>query len=508
MTKLRSLIISTPFRWSLIYLLSFLVIVGGVTGTLLWRTNDLLTSQVLETIRAEVDGFRQQYRIGGPDLLERSVTERGLGGGNGLYFLREPRGGRIAGNLRRMPDQLPTDGGSALFRYHPPGAIRSAARERLAAGVSVRVADGSVLLVGRDIEDQREFLAGLRRVLLWSIGLVAFAGLAGGYLLSRKILGRIDAVATTSERIMGGDLSERIARDGSGDELDRLGARLNQMLERIERLVSAMREVTDNIAHDLKTPLNRLRNSVEAALRDPRGEPAYREALERTIEEADSLIKTFNALLSIARLESGAAGDNMTSVDLTRLVEDLFEFYEPVAEDAGLAIRISRDGPAVVRGDRQLLGQAVANLIENALKYGHATRPGAGPGAISVRVEHRGGQALISVGDRGPGIPADQRGRVVERFVRLEGSRSQPGSGLGLSLVAAIAHLHGGAFRLEDNDPGLRAVLSLPGLAAEPGESRRPSTRAAAAGSANSDRGSGRRNDGATLASHWRRTAR
>jgi signal transduction histidine kinase len=237
------------------------------------------------------------------------------------------------------------------------------------------------------------------------------------------------------------------------------------MLSRIEQLMTSLREVSDNIAHDLKTPLSRLRNRVEAALSEPYEEPAYREALERTIEEADGLIKTFNALLSIARLEAGAGGENRETLDVAALVDELAELYEPAAEERGLVLRASADEPILVHADRQLLGQAIANLLDNAIKYGAPT-DGATPSrvrpeiGIAARVDN--GMAEIVVSDHGPGVPAQERERVLGRFVRLEASRSEPGSGLGLSLVAAVASLHGGTLKLEDNEPGLRVVLTLP----------------------------------------------
>ena len=237
------------------------------------------------------------------------------------------------------------------------------------------------------------------------------------------------------------------------------------MLVRIEQLMAGLREVSDNIAHDLKTPLNRLRNRVEAALREPYGEPVYREALERTIEEADGLIKTFNALLSIARIEAGAGGENRERLDVSALLLDVAELYEPVAEERGLDLKAEAASPIYIHADRQLLGQAIANLIDNAIKYGAPDVNGGANGSppeVVVSTHAKNGTAEIVVTDRGPGVPPAERERVLGRFVRLEASRSEPGSGLGLSLVAAVARLHGGSLRLEDNEPGLRVVLALP----------------------------------------------
>ncbi|HEY8368595.1 MAG TPA: HAMP domain-containing sensor histidine kinase, partial [Thermodesulfobacteriota bacterium] len=257
----------------------------------------------------------------------------------------------------------------------------------------------------------------------------------------------------------------------SGDELDRLAESLNAMLARIEELLAALREVSDNIAHDLKTPLNRLRNRAEAALRGSDA-ATYREGLAKTIEEADDLIKTFNALLLIARLEAGAAAESMAPADLTAVVGDIAELYEPAAEEAGLELAVSAPSSLCAVVNRELISQAVANLVDNAVKYSSAgipapagaapTPPPGPPRQISIALARIGDTVEIRVGDRGPGIAPEDRERALQRFVRLEKSRSRPGAGLGLSLVAAVARMHGGSVRLEDNDPGLRVVLSIP----------------------------------------------
>ena len=328
-----------------------------------------------------------------------------------------------------------------------------------------RLPGGYRLIVGRDIEDRRELARVIRSAMLWGLGVMVLFGIGGGYLVSRNLLARIDAVAATSRTIMEGDLTGRLPVNGSGDELDRLSESLNLMLARIEQLMAGLREVSDNIAHDLKTPLNRLRNRVEAALREPYGEPAYREALERTIEEADGLIKTFNALLSIARLEAGAGGDNKESLDVAALVRDVAELYEPVAEERGLMLRAEPVEPVFVRADRQLLGQAIANLIDNAIKYGAPDRAQGGNGAepeVSVTTEARGPWRKSSspIADQACRPPSASACSTASSGSKRAG-RSR-GAGLGLSLVAAVARLHGGTLRLEDNQPGLKVVLSLP----------------------------------------------
>ncbi|MET0407013.1 MAG: ATP-binding protein, partial [Hyphomicrobium sp.] len=314
------------------------------------------------------------------------------------------------------------------------------------------------LIIGRDVEDQRAFANSIRFAFLLGFGVLSVIGLLGGLAVSRLIVNRMDQITATSRQIMQGDLSRRIPTTGKGGELDALAGNLNEMLERIESLMNGLREVSDNIAHDLKTPLNRLRNAAEAALRDPRGEDAYREGLERTIEKADELIKTFNALLLIARLEAGPLEESTETFDLGRFVADVSELYSPAAEEAGFALAIDVEHDVFVRGNRQLIGQAIANLIDNAIKYSRGGEPGS---AITVRAFRSGGQPAISVGDHGPGISTADRERVLKRFVRLEASRTKPGTGLGLSLVAAVARLHHGEVRLEDNQPGLKVVLLL-----------------------------------------------
>jgi signal transduction histidine kinase len=292
---------------------------------------------------------------------------------------------------------------------------------------------------------------------------VIVLGLVGGFFVSRRVLSRIDAMTGTAQTIMAGDLSGRLPVAGTGDELDRLADNVNAMLERIEALMRGLKEVSDNIAHDLKTPLTRLRNRCEQALRSATGEASYRAALESTIAESDDLIRTFDALLMIARAESGQARDNMTEFDASEIARDVGELYEPVADEKGIALKIDAPAAAPVRGNRELVSQALANLIDNAIKYaGPSGKVNGAPAEIVVRAGNDGERIALSVADHGPGIPDADRGRVVERFVRLEQSRSEPGSGLGLSLASAVARLHGGELKLEDNHPGLRTTIALP----------------------------------------------
>jgi signal transduction histidine kinase len=261
---------------------------------------------------------------------------------------------------------------------------------------------------------------------------------------------------------MAGDLTGRLHVSDSDDELDRLALGLNAMLDRIGELMTGLSEVSNNIAHDLKTPLTRLRNKADEALRRGSSPEELRLALEGIIEESDNLIRIFNALLMIARLEAGHSHSGMAEFDLAEVARDVAELYEPLAEDAGVSLEIDVPPELCVHGSRELVGQAVANLVDNAIKYG-AEAAGGSPTSVRVTAARENGSVLVTIADRGGGIPEADRERVLERFVRLEAARTRPGFGLGLSLAAAVARLHGGVLRLADNQPGLRAILCFPG---------------------------------------------
>jgi len=324
---------------------------------------------------------------------------------------------------------------------------------------------GFRLLVGRDLEERERLHDIVLAAGRWSLAIVIVLGVAGGFFVTRRVLKRVDAMTETTRKIMDGDLAGRLPVAGTGDELDRLATNLNAMLERIEALMHGLKEVSDNIAHDLKTPLTRLRNRCEEALRLAEDESQYRAALESTIEESEALIRTFNALLMIARAESGQARDGMTEFDAAEIARGVGELYEPLADEKGIRLKVEAPTPAPVHGNRELISQALANLVDNAIKYGapdHTAGVNGAAAEIVVKAVGEGDRILLAVADGGHGIPEADRGRAVERFVRLEQSRSKPGSGLGLSLASAVARLHGGELKLEDNHPGLRTVISLP----------------------------------------------
>jgi len=285
----------------------------------------------------------------------------------------------------------------------------------------------------------------------------------GGFLIwffvGRRALKRIDAVSVASRRIMGGDLTGRLPVNGSGDEFDRLSVNLNSMLDRIAELNEGLKHVSDNIAHDLKTPLTRLRNRAEAALSGRQSAEAYRDAIQQTIADSDQIIRTFNAILMISRLESGYSSEQTGNIDLPAIVEDVFELYEPLAEEAGITLEKIVNSRATIIGNRELVGQALSNVIDNAIKY--CTAENCEP-KVAVSLEDQGDWVVLSVVDNGPGISDDDKARATERFVRLEESRSEPGSGLGLSLVKAVMKLHKGELRLGNADPGLQVQMRFP----------------------------------------------
>lgn len=456
----RTLVSTTAFKIIAAYLLIFVLFAGFVIGWLGFATQRLFTDQLTETITAEVRGLAEQYSIGGIRRLVEVVEERGNRPGASLYLVTSFTGDALAGNIGELPAGTLNRPGWIETDYRRAGESSTDRPHR--AIVQIYGLPGNFrLLVGRDLEERDRMREIFGRGFRLALMVALILGLIGAYFVTRRVLKRVDAMTDMSRRIMEGDLTGRLPTAGSRDELDRLAGSVNDMLARIEALMAGMKEVSDNIAHDLKTPLTRLRNKAEDALRVASGEEAYRAALTGIIEESDGLIRTFNALLMIARAEAGNQREGMAPLDLGEIARGVAELYEPVAEEAGIALDVVA-APVRVTGNRELLGQVMANLLDNALKYG---APEGGERRVSVTVAADGGDAVITVADRGPGIADGDRGRVLDRFVRLETSRSRPGSGLGLSLAAAVARLHGGGLSLDDNRPGLKVALRLPRLA-------------------------------------------
>lgn len=468
MTAFGKLIRTTAFRLTLVYLFLFALFAASLLGYFAWNTRRMITEQITDTVNSELSELSNQFAKGGLRGLVAAVEGRALRPGANLYLVTTPQGQGVAGNVASLEPGVMDHPGWAETFYK---RLEETDTKSHYALVKVsQLSGGFRILVGRDLEERRRLFGIVAKAAQWSVLIVVVLGLGGGIFVGRRVLRRIDAMTGTTQRIMAGDLSGRLPVGRSGDEIDRLAENLNAMLERIEALMAGLKEVSDNIAHDLKTPLTRLRNRAEEALAKSSNEGEYRAALERTIDESDGLIRTFNALLMIARAESGQARDNMTDFDAAEVAHGIHELYEPLAEDKGLTLEVAAD-PATIHGNRELISQALANLVENAIKYGQpvAPRPDGGVKSPDILIEaHReGDNVLLSVTDHGPGIPEADRERAVERFVRLEASRTQPGSGLGLSLASAVATLHGGDLRLADSQPGLRVTLVIPSRGVE-----------------------------------------
>jgi len=462
MAALGKLFRTTAFKLTLVYLTVFALFAVFLLGYFALNTKRLFTEQVTEVVDAEITGLVDHFNAGGIRRLTLIVEARSRRPGSSLYLVTTPGADGLAGNVGSLPTGALERQGWTETLYRRIDEGETSDLHRALARV-YHLPGGFKLLVGRDLEERDRLYQVVLDAGKWSAAVVIVLGLIGGFFVARRVLRRVDAMTETARTIMGGDLSGRLPMGGSGDELDRLAHNLNEMLDRIEALMRGLKEVSDNIAHDLKTPLTRLRNRAEEALRTAGGEEHYRAALEATIEESDSLIKTFNALLMIARAESGQARENMVEFDAAEAARSVGELYEPLAEEHGLSLSVDAPGEVRMHGNRELISQALANLVDNAIKYaGPAAKANGTPSSVAVTARTDGDAILLSVGDRGPGIAEADRGRAVERFVRLEKSRSVPGSGLGLSLASAVARLHGGELRLEDNAPGLSAVLVLP----------------------------------------------
>ena len=460
MTALGKLFRTTAFKLSMAYLVIFVLFASAILGYVAFNMRRLLDEQVSLTIEEDVKGLVTQFNSGGLRRLVAQIERRASQPGSSLYLVTTPLGETLAGNISGIDREGLLDAGryQLFYRVLEDGDVKP----HRALVDTIVLPGGFRLLVGRDLSETDRFRGVIRSAIGWSILLVLVMAVAGGVFVARRVLGRIDAMTATTRSIMAGDFSGRLAVSGTNDELDRLAQNLNAMLDRIAELMAGLREVSDNIAHDLKTPLTRLRNSAEEALRTATDTEEYRLTLESVIGEADQLIRTFNALLMIARAESGNATEGMAAFDAADVARDVAELYEPLAEEAHVTMHVTLPEKLPLYGSRELIGQALANLLDNAIKYAAREESVSEKAEISIGAVATGTGIELSVSDNGPGIPEADRARVVERFVRLEGSRSRPGSGLGLSLASAVARLHGGTLRLEDHAPGLRVVLALP----------------------------------------------
>lgn len=469
MQRLRNILAITAVRLSIIYTLIFSIIAVCIVLYMTASTAGIIRGQIQDSINREVGELSSVYESGGVNAMMLRLERNASAPGANLYVVADPAGRIFAGNVRGLQPGVIERTGWTRRAFEYSRFEAGDARYRAIARV-VELPNRMRLLVGRDLGEPEQFRTVIGRALILSIAAMVLVGILTWALVGRRALTRLESVSQSTTRILAGDRSERLPVSGVGDEFDRLSIRLNAMLDRINLLDDGLRQVSDNIAHDLKTPLTRLRNKADAALNACDGENE-RAALQEIIADSDQIIRTFNALLMISRVESGSSAAELTAQDLSAIVSDVAELYEPVAEQEGFAFSCDIAEGIGVRGNRELLAQAISNLVDNAIKYGRSPE---GTGVISVTLGVHGAMAQIAVHDNGPGIAAEERDKVTERFARLEKSRTMPGNGLGLSMVRAIAQLHSGKLEFSDNGPGLRAMISLPLLARGPAEGRAP----------------------------------
>ncbi len=442
------------FRIVLVYVLLFAVSVSALLFFTYWNTRRTLDAQTDQIIEAEITGLSEQYQRLGLRGLGESVMSRSLHAQGELYLLTDGAHRPLAGNLDAWPAITANPGNFVEFDYER--RVNGVPETRRARGRLFTLAGNFDLLVAQDVHDRDLTQRMYTTTLPWTVALILVFGLLGGALMSRNMLRRLDAINRASGEIMAGNLTQRVPVSGAQDEFDVLAENLNRMLDRIERLLKGLREVTDSVAHDLRTPLNRLRQRLEQSQARLAATGSDTGEIERAIADTDQLIGTFNALLLIAETDAGAARGAMSPLDLVSVAGDVSELYEPLAEENKVALSLVAANVPKIEGNRSLVAQALANLVDNAIKY----TPQGGRITMSIAQSFTG--IDLSVADTGPGIPPQDRARVVERFVRLEASRNSPGTGLGLSLVAAVAHFHNAQLLLEDNKPGLKAILRFP----------------------------------------------
>ncbi len=463
MKRLARIFGSITFRLALVYTLVFGLSVSGLFAFVYYTTSSFAEQQIEAAIDADVGGFLESFQRPGSGLvgLARAITRRADPNSgtsfnrDGIYLLIDPLGSRVAGNLQSWPQKVQAEGIWINFTINDMrGATASTADVRAKQYAVPCGANGDChLLVGRDVREARIFGQRLLDSLNIGLALTLAMGLLGGFVFSRVVMRRIEDITRTCRRIMSGDLSQRVPVSRRNDELGELSTSINAMLDQIERLMKGMQQVSDNVAHDLRTPLTRLRARLESALRHM-DEPNEREAIEGALSDADSLLATFAALLRIARAEAGLQR-NFAPVDLHALAEEVADLYGALAEEKGLNFVTQLQEGVTVQGDPNLIGQALANLVDNAIKY-------TDQGAVTIALTVHDGRPALIVSDTGSGVPDEYKDKVLERLFRMEQSRTSAGSGLGLALVSAVAKSHGLELKLEDNFPGLRVTLRFP----------------------------------------------
>jgi signal transduction histidine kinase len=450
--RARPLIRSAGIRLAIVYATVFGLSAFALAFSLWYSTVGLLERQVEVAVRNDSAALLDHYTIGGVPSLTDAIQSRLADNvdGDAIYLLMDPLDSRITGNLDHWPAGL--DSTDAWYEL----PVNRQGTASIALLRSYELQGGYRMLVGRDVRARAQLRHVLQAGLLWALGIMSVLGLIGAFVIRSLFRRMIRDISATTRAIAKGDLTRRVPKTGDGDEFDELAGIINEMLDRITRLMDGVRQVSNSIAHDLRTPITRARTRLEDAAMNARTQDDLRGAIERATDDLDGIVAVFQALLRIAEIEAGASRSAFNTLDLAPVLTDLDELYHAVAEERGINLHTNIAGPLPVWGDRELVQQAIANLLDNALKFSP------GDTQITFIAMLHNDTIEISIADQGPGISEADRERATERFFRAESARTTSGSGLGLALVAAVAHLHNGALRLRDNHPGLRAIISLP----------------------------------------------
>jgi signal transduction histidine kinase len=447
----RRLFRSASFRFGMIYAVLLAVSATALALFLWWATAGLLDRQTEAAIRGDAQGLSERWAEAGLPALVMTIDDRLAQNvdDDAIYFLADPAMRRITGNLERWPSHV-TDVGVS---YELP--VMRAGMRSLAHVQRFDLPSGFHLLIGRDIQVRAQLRKMLTDALLWAVLVVGLLASVGALVIRSLFRRTLANISATTAAIAGGDLAQRVKLSGRGDEFDQVADVINDMLERIGRLMDGVRQVSNAIAHDLRTPITRARTRLEDAALHAETKEDLRAAIERATVDLDGIVAVFQALLRIAEIEAGSRRSSFARLDIAPLLKEVADLYGVVAEERGVALIVQTPGHVPAYGDKALIQQAIANLVDNAVKFSSVG------GVVQLRAQ-LANTILVSVGDQGPGIPLADRDRATDRFYRGETARNTPGSGLGLSLVLAVAQLHGGELRLEDNHPGLLATLFLP----------------------------------------------
>ena len=460
--RLPGLLRTTPFRLTLLFLALFAAAAAAFLLYIYEVTVGEISRFADAGIQREMQSLETLYSAGGDEALKASLIDRTETGRPYFYLLLDPTGHRIWGTISHSPTGQFADSDTAWMYFDVNGKTSG---RRLARGERQRLSGGEVLFVGADFSEAQDYIVKIVQA-LWGAGaLVVLLGLGGGLIVSRNVNRSIAGLNAVVAAVQDGDIDARVELRGAKDEFEELAVGLNDMLDRLQRSIGSLRHAGDAIAHDLRSPLSRLRARLEVALLEVetgKGDP--KEALAQALEDTEGVLRTFSAVLAIARLQAAGSAPDQKPFDPGELAGDMVELYEPVCEARDLEFEAEIARGLSVRGNREFIAQALSNILDNAVKY----TPGGG--AVMLRVRRRSsGDMEFSVTDTGPGVPEADRARVVERFVRLENSRNLPGAGLGLSLVAAVAEAHGGMLEVDEGPgmfdgkgPGLRVALVLP----------------------------------------------